>query len=66
MPTYEFRCRDCGEEFELLLPMSHEEMPLCPECNSENVEKLISSGGGVIFKGSGFYRTDYKGKNPSV
>ncbi|MCC7431728.1 zinc ribbon domain-containing protein [bacterium] len=62
MPTYDFKCQDCGNIFEKFQTMNAP-IPACPECSSSKIEKLISRGGGMIFKGSGFYLTDYKNAN---
>lgn len=59
MPTYEYRCRQCGHEFELFQSMNDEPVKICPKCQGE-VQRLISTGAGLIFKGSGFYITDYR------
>lgn len=61
MPTYEYRCRECGHEFEEFQSMTAEPVETCPECSGE-VERLIGSGAGLIFKGSGFHATDYARK----
>lgn len=66
MPTYEFRCLDCGHEWDELRPMDKPIPDGCPECYSQNIKKLVSRGGGVIFRGNGWYSTDYGGKNPSI
>lgn len=60
MPTYEYRCGACGARFERFQKMTAEPVSVCPECGEEEVERLISSGGGLVFKGSGFYATDYR------
>ena len=60
MPTYEYRCKACGHAFEHMQPMSSPPLRTCPKCSKRKVERLISSGGGLIFKGSGFYVTDYR------
>jgi putative FmdB family regulatory protein len=60
MPTYEYRCKKCGHEFEKFQSMTAPAVRKCPSCGKQAVERLISSGAGVIFKGSGFYETDYK------
>jgi putative FmdB family regulatory protein len=62
MPTYDYKCPDCGHEFEAFQSMSASPLKECPECGSRKVKRLIGAGGGLIFKGSGFYNTDYKGK----
>ncbi|RMF61629.1 MAG: zinc ribbon domain-containing protein [Calditrichaeota bacterium] len=62
MPTYEYRCKDCGhlfEEFQSIKDLPIEE---CPVCHGK-AERLISGGSGLIFKGSGFYITDYQRKS---
>ena len=59
MPTYEYRCRTCGHQFEAFQRISEAPLTKCPECGKK-VERLISAGLGIIFKGSGFYSTDYK------
>lgn len=61
MPTYEYRCEKCEHEFELFQSITAEPKAECPECG-ENSKRLISSGAGIIFKGSGFYVNDYKKK----
>jgi putative FmdB family regulatory protein len=67
MPTYEYACKKCGHEFEVLQSMSAKPLSICPEdlCAQKKwgrgkVSKKISSGGGLLFKGSGFYITDYR------
>ncbi len=60
MPTYEYRCNKCKHTFEEFHSMSAEPIKRCPECGKKSVERLISAGAGIIFKGSGFYETDYK------
>lgn len=59
MPTYDYRCLSCGYTFEHFQSMSSRPLTQCPECGKK-LEKLLSGGAGVIFKGSGFYQTDYK------
>jgi putative FmdB family regulatory protein len=65
MPTYDYVCDNCGHEFEYFQSMSDERLTVCPECNEKTVRRLIGSGAGIIFKGSGFYETDYKRKTGS-
>jgi len=62
MPTYEYICNDCGERFDYFQSMSSPPLKTHPNCKDEgaNVERVISGGTGIIFKGSGFYLTDYK------
>ncbi len=59
MPTYEYKCTRCGYVFELFQTMSAEPVKVCPECKGD-VKRLIGPGAGPIFKGTGFYQTDYK------
>lgn len=59
MPTYDYQCTKCGHEFEKFQKMSDKPLAKCPECDGK-VKRLIGSGSGIIFKGSGFYATDYK------
>ena len=60
MPIYEYRCSNCDYEFENLQSMKDEALLECPNCHQNTLKKLISGGAGLIFKGSGFYITDYK------
>lgn len=59
MPTYEYRCPSCGREFERFQRMSDPPGAPCPDCGKA-AERLISAGGGLLFKGEGFYITDYR------
>ncbi len=59
MPTYEYKCSKCEEIFEYFQRMTDEPLKICPVCGGEII-RLISGGMGIIFKGSGFYTTDYK------
>ncbi len=59
MPTYDYQCDSCGYRFEEFQAMSAEPLCICPKC-SKHVHRLISAGNGFLFKGSGFYITDYK------
>jgi putative FmdB family regulatory protein len=63
MPTYEYECGQCGHRFEHFQGMSEAPLTVCPECGGA-VRRLIGTGGGIIFKGSGFYATDYKSSAP--
>ena len=64
MPTYEYECLKCGVDFEAFQKMSDAALKECPKCKGK-VKRLIGSGAGLIFKGSGFYATDYKNKSTS-
>ncbi len=59
MPTYEYRCRSCAHEFEKFQRMSDPPVAECPSCGAES-ERRISAGAGLLFKGDGFYITDYR------
>jgi len=59
MPTYEYECLVCKHKFEILQSITAKPKTKCPKCGKK-IRKLISSSGGFIFKGSGFYATDYK------
>jgi putative FmdB family regulatory protein len=59
MPTYEYQCLDCGYRFERFQMMNDEPVKICPKCH-QRVRRLIGTGGGIIFKGPGFYATDYR------
>jgi putative FmdB family regulatory protein len=61
MPTYDYRCSDCNYTFEYFQPMRDEPLTVCPGCGG-NLKRIIGTGAGAIFKGSGFYQTDYKNK----
>jgi putative FmdB family regulatory protein len=65
MPTYEYECSACGHAFEALQTMTEPKLVKCPKCKKNKLARLIGSGSGVIFKGTGFYETDYKKKAPS-
>ncbi len=66
MPTYDYVCDKCGHEFEYFQSMSDDLLTDCPECKAKGkVRRLIGCGAGIIFKGSGFYETDYKRKSSS-
>ncbi len=61
MPTYDYKCKECGNLFEVFQKMSDIPLTECPKCKGR-VQRLIGAGAGIIFKGSGFYETDYKNK----
>jgi len=60
MPTYEYACDACGHKFEEFQSIKAKPVSVCPVCKKRKVKRLISAGGGFIFKGSGFYITDYR------
>ena len=61
MPTYDYVCKACEYRFEEFQSMSADPLKKCPKCKKNKLERLIGTGAGVIFKGSGFYETDYRG-----
>lgn len=60
MPTYDYKCKDCGHAWELFQSMTAKPEKVCPSCGKRAAERLIGRGGAIIFKGSGFYETDYR------
>lgn len=64
MPTYEYECKSCGHRFEKSQSITAPPLKSCPKCRKK-VRRLIGSGGGIIFKGSGFYATDHRKGSPS-
>lgn len=63
MPTYDYRCKACGHAFELYQTMSEGVKRKCPSCGKSALERLIGAGAGLLFKGSGYYLTDYRSKS---
>jgi putative FmdB family regulatory protein len=63
MPTYDYQCDACGHEFELFQQMSDSPKRKCPKCGKAKLQRLIGTGAGIIFKGGGFYETDYRSDN---
>ena len=59
MPTYDYECTACGHEFEAFQSITADPLDTCPECGKA-VRRLIDTGAGILFKGSGFYQTDYR------
>jgi len=59
MPTYEYKCQKCSHKFEIFQSMTAEHLKKCPKCSGK-VIRLIGKGSGIIFKGPGFYATDYR------
>lgn len=62
MPTYEYECSACGHELETFQSMKDAPLRKCPKCKKLKLSRKIGLGAGLIFKGSGFYETDYKAK----
>ncbi|MFO7959131.1 MAG: zinc ribbon domain-containing protein [Candidatus Brocadiia bacterium] len=65
MPTYDYRCKHCGHEFEAFQSITDEPLKKCPDCGGNGLKRIIGAGAGIIFKGSGFYATDYKSGSSS-
>jgi putative FmdB family regulatory protein len=65
MPTYDYQCKECGYTFEEFQSMSSELLVACPSCGKPALKRLMAGGAGMIFKGSGFYHTDYKTAKPA-
>lgn len=62
MPTYDYECAKCGT-FELFQSMKDDALKVCPHCKGKKITRLIGTGAGIIFKGSGFYETDYRSES---
>lgn len=63
MPTYQYECENCGHALEQWQSMTDKKLRKCPSCGKLKLQRLIGTGGGIIFKGSGFYETDFKTKS---
>ncbi len=63
MPTYDYRCENCEHEFEAFQSMKARPLRKCPQCGKNKVKRLIGTGAAIIFKGSGFYQTDYRSES---
>jgi len=63
MPTYDYVCDACGHEFEEFQYIKEEHLKKCPQCKKMKLRRLIGAGGGIVFKGSGFYQTDYRSES---
>ncbi len=66
MPTYDYSCPKCGHAFELVQSMRDEPIKQCPKCKKSGVKRHVGGGAGLIFKGSGFYITDYRNKDSAA
>jgi len=60
MPTYDYLCKSCGHRFEHFQSITDEPLCTCPECSLDELKRLIGAGSGIIFRGTGFYETDYR------
>lgn len=63
MPTYDYRCKSCEHEWELFQSIKANPVKKCPSCGKLKAERVIGAGAGIIFKGSGFYQTDYRSES---
>ena len=63
MPTYDYACDACGHQFELFQSITEEPKRKCPECKKQKLRRLFGTGGAIMFKGSGFYQTDYRSES---
>ena len=63
MPTYEYQCSKCRHEFETFQPMTAGALKKCPACGKLSLKRLIGIGGAILFKGPGFYATDYRSED---
>lgn len=63
MPTYEYKCNECGKVSELFQSITAKPIKKCPECGKLKLKRLLGTGAGLIFKGSGFYETDYRSES---
>ena len=63
MPTYSYKCDSCEHDFDMFQSITAKPVKKCPECSENKVRRLIGTGAGIIFKGSGFYETDYRSDN---
>ena len=59
MPTYDYECTECEHKFEMFQQITEDSITTCPSCEKDSVRRLIGTGAAILFKGSGFYQTDY-------
>lgn len=60
MPTYDYQCDGCGHRFEEMQSFKDDPLKVCPQCHQEQLRRLFGTGAAILFKGSGFYETDYR------
>ncbi len=65
MPTYDYACSACKHEMETFQPITAKVLKKCPKCGKSSLKRVIGRGGGILFKGTGFYQTDYRSKSYS-
>ncbi len=63
MPTYDYECDACGHKFEIYQGINDDKLKKCPECKKLKLRRLLGTGGAIVFKGSGFYQTDYRSES---
>lgn len=63
MPTYDYRCDACGHAFEEYQSFSADTLTICPKCGQDKLRRLFGTGAAILFKGSGFYETDYRSES---
>ena len=63
MPTYDYQCDNCAHEFEIFQSMTAKVLKKCPQCGQLSLRRMIGTGAAVLFKGSGFYATDYRSES---
>ena len=63
MPTYDYQCSECGHKLEIFQSIKDSPKKKCPKCKKLKLKRLLGTGAGVIFKGSGFYQTDYRSES---
>jgi len=63
MPTYDYRCDGCGHQFEEMQSFTADPLKKCPKCGEDKLRRLFGTGAAVLFKGSGFYETDYRSES---
>ncbi|MBM3998766.1 MAG: zinc ribbon domain-containing protein [Planctomycetes bacterium] len=63
MPTYEYECDACGHKFDVFQSINEDKLTKCPECGKRKLRRLFGAGAAVVFKGSGFYQTDYRSQS---
>ena len=63
MPTYDYECDACGHQWELFQKITDDPIKKCPTCNKKKARRLFGTGAAIVFKGSGFYQTDYRSES---
>ena len=63
MPTYDYECDACGHQWELFQKITDDAVKKCPDCNKKKARRLFGTGAAIVFKGSGFYQTDYRSES---